>query len=188
MYTTLDFLVQLNARRFIVGGSPELKFRTTNEADTAHMVASYRQLASPDVSFLPTSFESPHSLRPMRECDTTCFESYAADDFITPCLPPFCRRVLARQKKCGNYQCCYKDWWWIFLFCPFSKFFLSKLFSKIFFSNFLNLYTCMQNPRLRTVYRQWKWPLLARVRKIMALGSNKMAPGCKIIDLGWNVS
>ena len=32
------------------------------------------------------------------------------------------------------------------------------------------LYTCMQNPRLRTVYRQRKWPFLAPVRKIMALG------------------
>ena len=42
------------------------------------------------------------------------------------------------------------------------------------------LYTCMQNPRLRTVYRKRKWPLLAPVRKIMALG-------CKIIALGWNV-
>ena len=28
----------------------------------------------------------------------------------------------------------------------------------------------MQNPRLRTVYKQRKWPLLAPVRKIMALG------------------
>ena len=58
MYTTLDFLVQLNVRRFIVGASPELKCRTTNEADTAHVVASYRQLASRDISFLPTSFKS----------------------------------------------------------------------------------------------------------------------------------
>ena len=31
----------------------------------------------------------------------------------------------------------------------------------------------MQNPRLRTVYRQRKWPLLAPVRKIMALGRKK---------------
>ena len=38
MYTTLDFLVRLNARRFIVGASPELKFRTADEADTAHVV------------------------------------------------------------------------------------------------------------------------------------------------------
>ena len=32
MYTTLDFLVRLNVRRFIVGASPELKFRTTDKA------------------------------------------------------------------------------------------------------------------------------------------------------------
>ena len=31
------------------------------------------------------------------------------------------------------------------------------------------LYTCIQNFRLRTVYKQRKWPLLAPVRKIMAL-------------------
>ena len=39
MYTTLDFLVVLIARRFILGASPELKFRTTDEADTAHVVS-----------------------------------------------------------------------------------------------------------------------------------------------------
>ena len=79
MYTTLDFFIRLNFRRFIVGASPELKCRTTNEADTAHVVASYRQLASRDIFFLPTSFKSPHSLRPMRPRDTTYFESYATD-------------------------------------------------------------------------------------------------------------
>ena len=41
MYTTLDFFVRLNAWRFIVGESPELKFRTTDEAHTADVVASY---------------------------------------------------------------------------------------------------------------------------------------------------
>ena len=88
MYTTLDFLVRLNVRRFIVGASPELKCRTTNEADTAQVVASYRQLASRDISFLPTSIKSPHSLYPMRVRDTAYFELYATDVFITPCLPP----------------------------------------------------------------------------------------------------
>ena len=44
MYTTLDFLDRLNARRFIVGASPELKFRTTDEADTAHVVPTARKL------------------------------------------------------------------------------------------------------------------------------------------------
>ena len=88
MYTTLDFLVRVNAWRFIVGANPELKFRTTEEADTAHVVASYRELASHDISFLPTSFKSPHFLRPMRARDTAHFESYATDVFITPYLPP----------------------------------------------------------------------------------------------------
>ena len=32
------------------------------------------------------------------------------------------------------------------------------------------LYICMQNPRLRTVYRQRKWPFAAPVRKITSLG------------------
>ena len=37
MYTTLDFLVVLSTRQFIVGASPEL-FRNTDEADTPHVV------------------------------------------------------------------------------------------------------------------------------------------------------
>ena len=39
MYTTLEFPVVLNALRFIVGASPELKFRTTDKAETAHVVS-----------------------------------------------------------------------------------------------------------------------------------------------------
>ena len=38
----------------------------------------------------------------------------------------------------------------------------------------------MQNPRLRTVYRQQKWPLPAPVRKIMALGRKIMALGFQV--------
>ena len=45
--------------------------------------------------------------------------------------------------------------------------------------NILFLYTCIQNPRLRTVYRQRKWPLLAPVRKIMALERKKWPLGVK---------
>ena len=55
------------------------------------------------------------------------------------------------------------------------------------------LYTCMQNLRLRTVYRQRKWPLpapvrkiMTLVRKIMALVLKIMALRCKIITLGCN--
>ena len=38
----------------------------------------------------------------------------------------------------------------------------------------------MQNPRLRTVYRQQKWPPPAPVRKIMALGCKIIALGCQV--------
>ena len=98
MYSTLDFLVRLNARRFTVGASPELKFRTTDEAYTAHVVANYRQLASRDISFLPISFKSPHSLRPMRARDTAYFESYGTDVFITPRLPPVLSKGASKAK------------------------------------------------------------------------------------------
>ena len=88
MYTTLDFLVLFNGRRFIVAASPELKLQTTDEADTAHVVPSYRQLASRDTSFIPTSFKSPQSLRPIRARDTAYLKSYATEVLITPCLSP----------------------------------------------------------------------------------------------------
>ena len=91
MYTTLDFFVRLNVRRFIVGASPELKCCTTNEADTAHVVASYRQLATRDISFLSTSFKSPHSLHPVQARDTAYFESYATDSLL-----PVFRPVLSK--------------------------------------------------------------------------------------------
>ena len=38
----------------------------------------------------------------------------------------------------------------------------------------------MQNPRLRTVYKQRKWPLFTPVGKIMALGRKIMALGCQV--------
>ena len=46
------------------------------------------------------------------------------------------------------------------------------------------LYTCMQNLRLPTVYRQRKWPLLAPVRKIMALGWNVFYSGVECLAHG----
>ena len=45
---------------------------------------------------------------------------------------------------------------------------------------FISLYTCMQSPRLRTVYKQWKQPLPAPVLKIMVLGCKIMALGCQV--------
>ena len=41
--------------------------------------------------------------------------------------------------------------------------------------NIIFLCTCMQNPRLRTVYRQRKWLLSAPVHQILALGRKSMA-------------
>ena len=38
----------------------------------------------------------------------------------------------------------------------------------------------MQNPRLRTDYRQGKWPFSAAVRKRMALGCKIMVHECKM--------
>ena len=38
----------------------------------------------------------------------------------------------------------------------------------------------MQNPRLRNVYRQGKWPLLAPMRKIIALERKIMALACQV--------
>ena len=77
-----------NGGRFIVAASPELKLYTTDEADTAHVVASYRLLASRDTSFIATSFKSLQSLRPIRARDTAYLKSYATDVLITPCLSP----------------------------------------------------------------------------------------------------
>ena len=149
MYRTLDVLVRLNARRFIVGASPELTFRTTDKVDTAYVVASYRQLASRDISFLPTSFKSPHSLRPMRARDTAYVESYATDVFITPCLPPCFVEGCQQGKnsvalinvviKFGDEYFCFGIYFSkIFFVKTFFKFFFSKFFFKIFFSNFFS--------------------------------------------------
>ena len=88
MYITLDFLVLFKGRRFIVAASPELKLLTTDEADTAHMAASYWELASRDTCFIPTSFKTPQSLRPTRARDTAYLKSYATDVLITLRLSP----------------------------------------------------------------------------------------------------
>ena len=135
MYTTLDFLVLFNGRRFIVVTNPELKLHTTDEADTAHVVASYRQLASRNTSFIPTSFKSPQFLHPIRARDTAYLKSYATDDLITPCLSPCCVEESkgSKAKIVGTYQYCYKFWLWIFLFCWFV---CQNFFSKFFFQNF----------------------------------------------------
>ena len=43
----------------------------------------------------------------------------------------------------------------------------------------------MQNPRLRTVYRQRKWPLPAPVRKIMALACRVFFYTARTWKRGW---
>ena len=59
----------------------------------------------------------------------------------------FCRRVLAREKKSGTYQCCYKVWLLTFLFCNlffqnlFVKTFFKKYFFQIFFQFFFNFFS-----------------------------------------------
>ena len=141
MYTTLDFLVRLNARRFIVAASPKLKFRSTDETDTAHVVASYRH--SQAVIY---PFSRLHSNRciPCVQCkrDTAHFESYAADVFITSCLPPCFVEGCEQGKnsvalinvaiKFGDEYLCLE-----FIFPKFfSKFFFQNFFSRIFFSKF----------------------------------------------------
>ena len=143
MYTMLVFRFRLSARRFIVGASPDLKFRTTDEADSAHVVTSYWQLASRDLSFLPTSLKSPHSLRPMRARDTAYFEPYATDVFITPCLPPCFVEGCEQGKKCW-----YTVWWWILLFWNlfFQHFFCQNFFPIIFFIIFFFFWGLYSRP------------------------------------------
>ena len=122
MYTTLDFREVLNARRFIVGASPELKFRTTDEADIAHVVrelpTARKSWYTYYISFLLTSFKSPHSLRPMRARDTAY--SHMPQTFSS--LPVFCP-VLSKGASKAKIVC-------------FSNIFFPQIFCQLFFKNF----------------------------------------------------
>ena len=82
---------------------------------------------SRDISFIPTSFKSPQSLRPIRARDTAYFKSYATDVSV------------ALINVAINFRYEY--------FCfviYFSEIFLSKLFfkilSKIFSWNFFSIF------------------------------------------------
>ena len=110
----------LSARRFIVGSTPELKFRTNDEADTAHVVNGLPPARKPWYSARHSAYFASMP------------SAYAADVFITLCLSPCSCRVLVRQKQCDTYQCCYKFWLWIFLF--------RNLFFQIFFPTFFNFF------------------------------------------------
>ena len=92
----------LSTRRLIMGASLVLKVRTTDEADTAHVVSRLPTTRKPWYIFSPDFFKSLDSLYAMQARDTSYFESmpstYAADVFITPCLSPFLSKD-ARQGK-----------------------------------------------------------------------------------------
>ena len=127
MFSARLFVV-LSARRFIAGARPERKFRTTDEADTAHVVSGLPTARRPCyiVYFLPTSFKSSHSLSAMRACDTAYFESmpsaYAADIFIT-------LSFVALINIAINFG--YKYFCFVIYF--FKIFFVKNFFSLIFF-------------------------------------------------------
>ena len=119
---------------------PETKISYHRLSDTAHVVSELPTARKPlwyifssDFIQTATFLASNPSARHL--------ESYARDVFITLRLSPFCRRVLARQKQCGTYQCCYKFCLWIFLFFNlfFQDLFCYNFFPKFFF--FLILFT-----------------------------------------------
>ena len=86
--TTFDFIMALSAPPLHRGSEPELKFFSYHRWSRYHSYGKRVTDSSQAViiSFVPTSFKSPHYLRPMRARDTAYFESYATDVFITPCL------------------------------------------------------------------------------------------------------
>ena len=95
----LDFLVVLNARRFIVGASPELKFRTTDEADTAHVVSELPTARKPWYIFSPDFVQIASFLASnMRARDSAYFESYATDVLITPVFRPVLSKGASKAK------------------------------------------------------------------------------------------
>ena len=73
--------------------------------DEAYVVASYRQLASCDISFFPTSFKSPHSLRAMRARDTAYFEylNHMPQTFsLLPVFRPVLSKGASKAKIVGH--------------------------------------------------------------------------------------
>ena len=138
----------LCARRFIVGASPELKFRTTDEADTAHEVSGLLTGRKPWYIFSPDLVQIATFLA----CNASTQQCLFWID--AECI---CRRrfhysvsfVLFLSKGASKakivwhltYQCCYKFWLYTFLFCSlffqnFPKFLIQNFFSKISFHNF----------------------------------------------------
>ena len=152
------FFVVRSARLLHRGGKPELKFcsyhRWRRYRSCGKRVTDRSQAVS--LSFVPTSFKSPHYLRPMRARDTAYFESYATDVFITsflsPCSVEGCQQgenSVTLINVAINFVYEYfsfviyfskiffiKTFFQIFFPTFFSQIFFLKLFFKIFFVKF----------------------------------------------------
>ena len=120
-------------------------FRTTDEADTAHVVSELPRARKPWL-YLFSRLRQIATLLAFNASAQHClFWIICHRRFhYSLSFALFRRRVLARRKYCGTYQCCCKFWLWIFFFCNLffqnffyqnflPKFFLSKLSSNIFF-------------------------------------------------------
>ena len=122
----------------------------------------YRQLASCDISFLPTSFKSTDSLRPMRARDTAYFESYTTNVLITSCFVEGCQQgknsvalINVATKFDDEYFCfgiyfskiCFVKIFFehFFLKIFFPKFVFQNFFSKTFFSTYFFLKFFQEN-------------------------------------------
>ena len=94
--TTFDSLVVFNGRRFMVRARGT-KISYDPWSDIAHVVSELPTARKPwYISFLPTSFKSRHSLRPVRTRDTAYFELYITDVF------PVFRPVLSKGANKGK--------------------------------------------------------------------------------------
>ena len=151
MYTTLDFLVRLNARRFIVGASPELKFRTIDEADTAHVVSELPTASKPWYIFSPEFVQTATFLASNASVRHCLFWIICHRQFYYSCLSPcFVERCWQGKKSVSliNVDINFGYEYFRFVihfsksfFCQnffptfFPKIFFSKLFSQICFFN-----------------------------------------------------
>ena len=136
--TTFDFLVVFNSRRFIVRARGT-KISYDRWSDIAHVVSELPTPRKPwYISFLPTSFKSRHSLRPVRARDTAYFGSYTTYVFFV--FRPVLSKGASKGKIVWHLSMLLKIWLWIFLFCNlFFQNFFFQFFSQNFF--FLRLYS-----------------------------------------------
>ena len=125
-------------------------FRTTDEADTAHVVTEWPTARKPWLYLSPDFVQIATLLASNASARHCLFWIICHRRFpYSLSFALFCRRVLARRKYCGIYQCCYKFWLWIFFFRNlfyqnfffnifFLKFSFQIFFSNIFFSKFFS--------------------------------------------------